>query len=419
MIHQQHGVPVRHQIMHHAGEPHDVGRMQTDGGLVQHIQHARGPVAHRAGQLHPLPLARGERGGRPVKGEIAEAQIHQPLGHQMEGGANALRHGAHLLRQGARHAAHPVTELIERHPADLIQTQAAYLRRSGRVGKPRPAAVRADLFLQELFHPLHALLVRDLVQGVEHGGGGAVIGEIHFTGRGRVRLFGAVEDMLLDHGAAEDDLFFLRCQLPVGNIRPDAHGAAHVGHQRPHEAVPGGDGALVDAERLIRDQRALVHGADRPRAAAAFAGALAVEGQLLRAGAIKGDAADGADDLLFRRHAHGRRAGVSVGAAMGSEAREHQAQAVEQLRPGAEGGADAGHAGPLVQGQGRGHVQHVVHVGPRGLGHAPARIGGEGFEIAARALRVQHPQRQRGFPGAGHARDPHDPVQRDVHIDIL
>ena len=419
VIHQQDGVPVRHQIVHHAGESHNVGRVQTDGGLVQHIQDAGGAVSDRAGKLHPLALARGKSGRRPVKREIRKAQIHQALGDQMEGGADALRHGAHLHRQRRRHAAHPFAELNERHAADLIQAQAPELRRSGRVGKPRPAAVGTDLFPEELLHTLHALLIRDLVEGVEHGGSCAVIGEIHFARRGRVRLFWAVEDMLLDHGAVEDDLFFFVCQFSVGDVRPDAHGAAHIRHQGPHQTVPRGDGTLVDAQCFVRDQRALVHGADRSRAAAAFAGALTVEGQLLRAGTVKGDAADGADDFPFRRDAHRRRAIVPVGAAVGSEAREHQTQAVEQLRPGAESGADAGHTGPLVQGQGRGDIQHVVHIGPRGLRHAPARIGGERLQIAARALRVQDTQRQRGFPGAGHARDPDDLVQRNVDIDDL
>ena len=38
--------------------PSNVGRMQTDGRLIQHVQHARGAVSHGTGQLHPLPLSR-------------------------------------------------------------------------------------------------------------------------------------------------------------------------------------------------------------------------------------------------------------------------------------------------------------------------------------------------------------------------
>ena len=37
VIHQQHGIAVRHQIAHHPREAGDVGGMQPDGGLVQHV----------------------------------------------------------------------------------------------------------------------------------------------------------------------------------------------------------------------------------------------------------------------------------------------------------------------------------------------------------------------------------------------
>ena len=53
--------------------------------FVQHIQHAGGAVAHGAGQLHALPLAGGQRGGRAVERQIAQPQIHQPLGRALKG----------------------------------------------------------------------------------------------------------------------------------------------------------------------------------------------------------------------------------------------------------------------------------------------------------------------------------------------
>ena len=37
VIHQQHGIAVRNQIAHHPRETGDVGGMQPDGGLVQHV----------------------------------------------------------------------------------------------------------------------------------------------------------------------------------------------------------------------------------------------------------------------------------------------------------------------------------------------------------------------------------------------
>ena len=61
MIHQDHRIAVRDQVMHHASQAHDVGGMQADAGFVQHIEHPGGAVAHGAGQLHPLPLAEKEK----------------------------------------------------------------------------------------------------------------------------------------------------------------------------------------------------------------------------------------------------------------------------------------------------------------------------------------------------------------------
>ena len=73
MIDQNDGVPIGNQIVHHTGKPHNIGGMQTDGGLVQHIENTGGAVAHRAGKLHPLALSGGECGCRTVKRQIAKA----------------------------------------------------------------------------------------------------------------------------------------------------------------------------------------------------------------------------------------------------------------------------------------------------------------------------------------------------------
>ena len=62
VVDNNHGVAVIHQIAHHAHQAVDIGGMQADRRLVQHIKHARRPVAHHAGELHTLALTRGERG---------------------------------------------------------------------------------------------------------------------------------------------------------------------------------------------------------------------------------------------------------------------------------------------------------------------------------------------------------------------
>ena len=228
-----------------------------------------------------------------------------------------------------------------------------------------------------------------------------------------------VQDVLLHRRAVVDDLLLLRRQVPEGHVRPDAHGPAHVGHQGPHQAVPGGHRPLVDGQGVIRHQGGAVHRPHHTGAAAGAAGPLAVEGQLLRSRRVKARAAHRAHQLLPRRHRQGGRHVVPIGAAVAGQAGPHQPQAVEELRPGAEGAADARHAGPLVQRQGRRDVQHLVHVRPGRLGHPAAGIGGQGLQIPPGALGVQHPQGQGGLPRPGDPGHPHDPVQGHVHIHIF
>ena len=67
VVDNNHGVAVIHQIAHHAYQAVNIGRMQADRGLVQHIEHACRSVAHHAGELHALALTRGKRGTGAVE----------------------------------------------------------------------------------------------------------------------------------------------------------------------------------------------------------------------------------------------------------------------------------------------------------------------------------------------------------------
>lgn len=127
----------------------------------------------------------------------------------------------------------------------------------------------------------------------------------------------------------------------------------------------------------------------------------AVEGQLLRPRGPDLCAADRAENGLLRRHGQGGRNIMPVGAAVAGKPGVHEPQAVKELCPGAEGGTDAGDAGPLVEDQGSGDVEHLVHLSLGGLGHAPAGVGGERLQVAPGALCVEDPQGQGGLPGAG------------------
>ena len=110
---------------------------------------------------------------------------------------------------------------------------------------------------------------------------------------------------------------------------------------------------------------------------------------------------------------------MSVRTAVRSESGKHQPQAVEQLGARAEGGADTGDSRPLPQRERGGHVQHLVDLRLCGLRHPPPRVGGKRVEIPPGAFGVQYAQRKRGLAGAGHAGDADNPVQRNLHIDVL
>ena len=147
VVHQYDGIAVCYEVVHDSFQPFDVGGMQSDGGLVQHVEHPGGAVADSTGQLHPLALPGGEGGGSAVQGKVAKAQVHEPPGGDVEGLADTLCHGAHLLRQGGGDTGHPASQIRKRHPAHLIQGAAPQPGRSCLLGEAGPAAVRADFFL--------------------------------------------------------------------------------------------------------------------------------------------------------------------------------------------------------------------------------------------------------------------------------
>ena len=98
---------------------------------------------------------------------------------------------------------------------------------------------------------------------------------------------------------------------------------------------------------------------------------------------------------------------------------QQQLEVVVELRHGAHGRTRRAHRVRLVDGNGRGHALHLVH---RRFVHAVqklARVGAEGFDVAALAFGKQGVKHQAGLArtaGAGH----HRPLAgADVHIQIF
>ena len=386
MIYQHDRIAVGDQIVHHARKAFQIGGMQADGGLVQDVEHSGGAVADCACQLHPLALSGGKRRRSTVQRKIRKAKVHQTAGGILERLADALRHGPHGLRERRRHAFHPLDKLRERHLAGIRQIDPPQQRRPGGLGKTRAAALGADILLQELLHALHPRLVLDLGESVLDAVYGAVVGEVHL--REAVRFLVLVDDMAFFGRAVIHDFLFLGGEVLERDIGPYTHLAGDILHQRPHQRAPGRNGSLVDGQAFVRDKGGLIHRTHYARAAAASAGAFAVECELLRAGGIHSLPADRAEDGLLGRHIQRRLQIMPVGTAVAGKAGEHQSEAVEKLRHRAKGAADARNARTLMQGERSGNIADVIGHCARRLRHPPPGVGRKGLQIAPGSLGI-------------------------------
>ena len=162
VVDEHYGVPVRHEVVHDVRKPLYVRGVQTDGRLVQHVQHARRAVAYRPRELRALTLARGQRARRAIEREVSQPKVDEPRRGGEEGLAYALRHGTHFGRQAVWHAAHPFDDVGQRHAAGLVQTDAAQAGSAGGGREPRSAAIGTDVLFEEFLHAFHAALVLDL-----------------------------------------------------------------------------------------------------------------------------------------------------------------------------------------------------------------------------------------------------------------
>ena len=156
------GIAVRRQVIHHACQSPEIIGVEADRRLIQDIEDAGRPVAHRPGQLYPLALARGQSGACPVQGQVAQAQIDQPDRGVQEGLADIFRHRPHGFRQGIRNSPDPGNQIRESHGSCLIQADSPQPRCPGRLGQTRPLTVGAGSLCQKALDSLHSLLILDL-----------------------------------------------------------------------------------------------------------------------------------------------------------------------------------------------------------------------------------------------------------------
>ena len=232
-------------------------------------------------------------------------------------------------------------------------------------------------------------------------------------------VLGHVEDMALLHGPVQHDFLLVVGEVAIGHVDAHAHFLGDLRHERPHELAPGSYRALFERERVIGDERRLVDFAHDARTSAGGAGARAVEGEVLGARTIERLVADRAFEWLFGSHVEAGRHVMAVRTFVAAQAREHEAQVVEQFGGGSEGGMHPGRGRALAQRDGSRYVQDLIHLCACGLADAAARVSGKRLEIATTALRVQHAQGQRALSRSGYAGDADHLVQWDVDVDVL
>ena len=63
------------QLLDRGGERADIGRVQADGWLVEHVEHIDEARAERRGERHALRFAAAERSQRPIERDVAEADV--------------------------------------------------------------------------------------------------------------------------------------------------------------------------------------------------------------------------------------------------------------------------------------------------------------------------------------------------------
>ena len=175
---------------------------------------------------------------------------------------------------------------------------------------------------------------------------------------------------------------------------------AHALGEFDHFAVDAGAEALLVEGFEFFAELALAAADERGEDGDALAGSL-------------GD--DSLDDLVGGLACDGQAAVGAVGLA---DRGVEQAQVVVNLGDGADGGPGRSRGGLLLDGDGGREAVDGVDVGPLHLVEELARVGGEGFDIAALALGVDGVESEGGLAGAGEAGDDGEGVARDGDVDV-
>ena len=110
---------------------------------------------------------------------------------------------------------------------------------------------------------------------------------------------------------------------------------------------------------------------------------------------------------------------AASGAMRNADGGIEDAQVVVNFGDGADGGARAAVGGFLLDGNGGAEAIDGIHFGALHLIQELARVGREGFHVAALAFGVDGVESERGFAGAAESGDHGEGVARDLDVDIF
>ena len=84
VLHDQHGVAEIAQLLERGEQARVIALMQTDGRLIENVQHAHEPAADLRGETDALRFAAGQCDGGALEREIIESDVveeTQPVGY--------------------------------------------------------------------------------------------------------------------------------------------------------------------------------------------------------------------------------------------------------------------------------------------------------------------------------------------------
>ena len=297
MVDHNNRITIAKQIIHHTQQAFDIGRMETDRRLIEHIEHPGRTTSHRTSEGHALTLSIGKRCARTVEAQIPKSQLLQTLDRLLCLSNDRACHRLHIFRQACGNRRQPPAQFIKRERCCFGQVLPIEQRRTRTLRKTRATAIGAGLLLQELGNACKAFVILHFRKRILHRVHRTVIREIELGGM--VLVLRHIDNMLLFHRAMQNDILLLRSQLTIRNIDAHTHFLRDLRHERPYELTPRCNRPFFKRKFRVCDKGAFIHLTHHARSTTRWASARAVERQIFSAWPIESHMTDRTFERLF------------------------------------------------------------------------------------------------------------------------